>query len=72
MDTHVKRLARRLGLTDGANAGKVERDLMKIVPREMWIEIAHLLIFHGRRVCYARRPHCAACTLNDLCPAAEV
>lgn len=72
VDTHVKRLANRLGLTTAAVANKIERDLMAIVPRQHWIEIAHLLIFHGRRVCHARRPDCPHCTLNDICPSAEL
>ena len=71
VDTHVKRLAKRLGLTEATDPTKVEKDLMAVVPRESWIEISHLLIFHGRRVCFARRPNCAGCTLNDICPAAE-
>ncbi|CUS04114.2 Endonuclease III [Candidatus Promineifilum breve] len=72
VDTHVKRLAGRLGLTRETDPVKVERDLIALIPRESWIEIAHLLIWHGRRVCAARKPHCAACTLNDLCPSAFV
>jgi endonuclease-3 len=70
VDTHVKRLANRLGLTEAKNPQKVERDLMALIPRESWIEISHLLIFHGRRVCAARRPACQLCTLNDICPSA--
>lgn len=72
VDTHVKRLAGRLGLTAATNPQKVEQDLMALVPHESWIEISHLLIFHGRRICFARRPNCAACSLNDLCPSAEL
>jgi endonuclease-3 len=72
VDTHVKRLANRLGLTSATNPIKVERDLMEIIPQENWIEISHLLIFHGRRVCSARRPDCEHCTLNDVCPSSEV
>ena len=70
VDTHVKRLAARLGLTGESDPVKVERDLMSLIPRQSWIEIAHLLIYHGRRVCAARKPNCAGCTLNDMCPAA--
>ena len=70
VDTHVKRLSQRLGLTEAETAAKIEVDLMELVPRSQWIEIAHLLIFHGRRVCSARNPQCASCVLNDLCPAA--
>jgi endonuclease-3 len=71
VDTHVKRLAKRLGLTTSSDPAKVEQDLMAIVPRESWIEISHLLIFHGRRVCLARRPDCAHCSLADICPSRE-
>lgn len=71
VDTHVKRLSARLGLTDSVDPVKVELDLMAIVPRESWIEISHLFIFHGRRLCKARRPECAICPLNDVCPAPE-
>lgn len=70
VDTHVNRLSQRLGLTAETTAAKIERDLMELVPREQWIEISHLLIFHGRRVCDARNPDCANCTVNDLCPSA--
>ncbi|GIV75697.1 endonuclease III [Litorilinea aerophila] len=72
VDTHVKRLANRLGLTQESNPEKIERDLQALVPREEWIDISHLLIFHGRQVCSARKPRCAACVLNDLCPSAQV
>jgi endonuclease-3 len=70
VDTHVKRLAGRLGLTQNSAPEKIERDLMALVPREDWIDLAHLLIFHGRRVCKARKPDCANCVLSDLCPSA--
>jgi endonuclease-3 len=70
VDTHVGRLARRLGLTKADDPVKVERDLMAITPREDWIDLSHLLIFHGRRVCDAKRPRCADCGLADLCPSA--
>jgi len=72
VDTHVKRLAARLGLTTAVDPTKVEQDLMVVVPRESWIEISHLLVFHGRRLCYARRPNCPACPLNDVCPSVEI
>ena len=68
VDTHVKRLAARLGLTTETDPVKVERDLMALIPCESWIEIAHLLIWHGRRVCFARKPNCAGCVLSDTCP----
>jgi endonuclease-3 len=72
VDTHVKRLAKRLGLTEETDPARVEKDLMAVIPEESWIEISHLLIFHGRRVCSARKPDCANCPLNDLCPSAEL
>jgi endonuclease-3 len=71
VDTHVKRLAGRLGLTMATDPVKVEQDLMALVPRNDWIDISHLLIFHGRRICFARKPECSLCPLNDICPAAE-
>jgi endonuclease-3 len=71
VDTHVKRLAQRLVLTTQQDPEKIERDLVAITPRSEWIELAHLLIFHGRRVCDARKPNCAACVINALCPSAQ-
>ena len=71
VDTHVYRLARRLGLTKGGSPVDVERDLMRVLPREEWILFAHLLIHHGRRVCIARKPKCAICPVQDLCPSAQ-
>lgn len=70
VDTHVTRLSGLLGLSQHADPQKIERDLMKLFPREQWTAISHLLILHGRRVCIARRPQCAACVLNDVCPSA--
>ncbi|MCB9421584.1 MAG: endonuclease III [Ardenticatenaceae bacterium] len=72
VDTHVKRLAKRLGLTEATDPQKVERDLMAIIPPESWIAISHLLIFHGRRVCDARNPDCQRCNLNDICPSSQI
>ena len=72
VDTHVRRLSQRLGLTKQDDPVKIERDLMKLVPREHWGVFPHLLIWHGRRVCLARRPRCEECVLSDLCPAARV
>jgi endonuclease-3 len=71
VDTHVRRLSQRLGLTREEDPVKIERDLMKIVPREDWGRFPHLLIWHGRRVCIARRPRCEDCVVNDLCPASR-
>lgn len=68
VDTHVKRLAMRLGLTAESDPAKVEKDLMAVVPPADWIDISHLLIWHGRRVCDARKPDCPNCVLKDICP----
>lgn len=68
VDTHVGRLARRMGLTKHKDPIKVEKDLMKIVPMEDWILLSHLLIFHGRQVCFARSPRCLECKLKSICP----
>jgi endonuclease-3 len=70
VDTHVTRLSQRLGLTREATAEHIERDLMKIVPRQRWILFAHQIIWHGRRVCNARKPDCDACSLVPHCPSA--
>jgi endonuclease-3 len=70
VDTHVRRLAQRLGLTESDDPAKIEADLMNIVPRDKWMRITDLLIFHGRRVCVARNPKCDACVLNKICPSA--
>jgi len=72
VDTHVARLARLLALTVQTDPNKIERDLMEVVPRGEWTQLAHLFIVHGRRVCVARRPRCAECVLNDLCPSSQV
>ena len=70
VDTHVRRLAKRLGLTENEDPNKIEEDLMKIVPKDYWMKITDLLIFHGRRICTAKKPKCAACVLNKICPSA--
>jgi endonuclease-3 len=72
VDTHVRRLSQRLGLTKEEDPVKIERDLIKLVPREDWGRFPHLLIWHGRRVCIARAPHCHDCVINDLCPSSRV
>jgi endonuclease III len=72
VDTHVRRLSQRLGLTKQEDPVKIERDLMKLVPRDDWARFPHLLIWHGRRVCDARRPRCEDCVVNDLCPSSRV
>jgi endonuclease III len=72
VDTHVRRLSQRLGLTREEDPVKIERDLMKLVPREHWGVFPHLLIWHGRRVCLARKPRCEDCVLSELCPSSRV
>lgn len=72
VDTHVARLSHRLGFTKKTDPVKIEQDLMRLFPREDWALLAHLLIFHGRRVCEARRPKCEICVLNDICPSSTV
>jgi endonuclease-3 len=72
VDTHVRRLSQRLGLTKEEDPVKIERDLVKLVPREDWARFPHLLIWHGRRVCDARKPRCEECVVNDLCPSSRV
>jgi endonuclease-3 len=72
VDTHVRRLSQRLGLTRQEDPVKIERDLMRLVPRADWARLPHLLIWHGRRVCDARAPRCEACVLADLCPSSRV
>lgn len=68
VDTHVTRLAQRLGLTAQKDPEKIEQDLMQLVPRELWTDFAHWLIWHGRRRCIARKPDCENCEVNQLCP----
>ncbi|MBN1212621.1 MAG: endonuclease III [candidate division Zixibacteria bacterium] len=72
VDTHVGRISHRLGFTKNEDAIRVEKDLMRIIPRRDWIAYSHMLIDHGRMVCRARRPDCKNCFLNKLCPAAEL
>jgi len=72
VDTHVHRLSRLLGLTRQDDPVKIEQELMRLVPREDWTWFSHTLIQHGRAVCIARRPRCAACVLNRLCPSSQV
>jgi endonuclease III len=72
VDTHVRRLSQRLGFTRREDPVKIERDLIRLVPRPDWGRFPHLLIWHGRRVCDARRPRCEECVVRDLCPASRV
>ncbi len=68
VDTHVRRLARRMGLTQHTDPDKIERDLMELIPQEEWIAFGHRMIYHGRQVCLARNPRCDQCALNSFCP----
>ena len=68
VDTHVSRISQLLGLTKETQPEKIERDLMELVPKKDWIDFSHLLIYHGRRVCKARRPECERCVIESLCP----
>ena len=70
VDTHVRRLAQRLGLSENSDPNKIEKDLMNLVPKDKWMRITDLLIFHGRRVCTAKKPRCDTCVLNKICPSA--
>jgi endonuclease-3 len=71
VDTHVTRIARRLELTKNTDAPKIEQDLMKVIPREKWILFAHQIIWHGRKLCIARRPKCVDCALENICHAGD-
>jgi endonuclease-3 len=72
VDTHVKRLSALLGFTVQATPEKIEEDLMELFPRERWTVLSHLLIWHGRRVCDARKPRCEACAVAGLCPSSRI
>lgn len=71
VDTHVTRISRRLELTTNSDPQKIEQDLMRVIPREKWILFAHQIIWHGRKLCYARKPRCIDCPLENLCHAAD-
>ena len=71
VDTHVTRVSARLGLTASDDAVKIEQDLMKLIPQKEWTNFSHQIIAHGRTICIARKPKCAQCGLNELCPSAE-
>ena len=70
VDTHVSRVAQRLGWTKNSEPEKIEKDLCAIIPQKDWDLTSHVLIFHGRRICFARKPNCAGCGVNDVCPSA--
>jgi len=71
VDTHVKRLAYRLGLTKNEDPAKIEKDLIAVTPREEWVNLSHLLIFHGRKTCQAKKPKHDECVLYDICPSKD-
>ena len=71
VDTHVSRVSKRLGLTRHTDPVKIEQALVPLFARESWTMLSHLMIWHGRRVCDARKPRCAECTLHDICPSAQ-
>ncbi len=71
VDTHVQRISRRLELTKNDDPKSIEQDLMKVIPQERWIDFSHQIIHHGRKVCIARRPRCAECTLENICHAPD-
>jgi endonuclease-3 len=70
VDTHVQRLSMRLALTRNSEPKEIEQDLMRVIPQDRWIRFSHQLIWHGRRVCFARKPNCSGCTLAPFCPSA--
>jgi endonuclease-3 len=72
VDTHVKRLANRLGFSEQADPDKIEQDLMRLIPRERWFDFTYVLIDHGRAICVARKPKCEECPVNHLCPSSLV
>jgi endonuclease-3 len=72
VDTHVKRLANRLGFSAESDPDRIEQDLMRLIPRKRWFDFTYVLIDHGRAVCVARKPRCAGCPVNHLCPSSEV
>ncbi len=72
VDTHVKRLSQRLGLTEHSDAIRIERDLMRLLPQAEWENWSIRLVYHGRAICKARKPECSACVLADICPSAEL
>lgn len=72
VDTHVKRVSNRLGLTDQSDPEKIERDLMEQYSKRSWVALSHRLIRHGREICHARKPACEACDLSDICPSSRV
>jgi endonuclease-3 len=72
VDTHVKRISQRLGLSDEKNPDKIERDLMDVVPKKEWLHFNYMLVNHGRKICQAKKPLCGECRLNKLCPYAQI
>ncbi len=71
VDTHVKRLANRIGFSNESDPAKIERDLMRLIPREKWFSFTYVLIDHGRAICHAKRPRCTECPIESLCPSSQ-
>ena len=71
VDTHVKRLANRIGFSDESDPAKIERDLMRLIPREKWFSFTYVLIDHGRALCHAKKPACTECPIEPLCPSSQ-
>ncbi len=72
VDTHVRRLANRLGFSAESDPDKIEQDLMRLIPRKDWFDVTYRIIDHGRAICQAKKPKCDVCTLSDLCPSSQV
>ena len=72
VDTHVRRVSQRLGFTENEDPDKIERDLMRLIPKERWFDFTYVIIDHGRTTCVARKPRCAECPVSDLCPSSQV
>ena len=72
VDTHVRRLANRLGFSTQSDADKIEQDLMRLIPRRRWFGFSYVLIDHGRAICQAKKPRCGDCPVEDLCPSSQV
>jgi endonuclease-3 len=72
VDTHVRRVSERLGFTAQTDPNKIEHDLMRLIPKDRWFDFTYVIIDHGRTICVARKPRCAECPVNDLCPSSLV
>jgi endonuclease-3 len=72
VDTHVRRVANRLGFSETQDTDKIELDLMRLIPRKKWFDFSYVIIDHGRATCHAKKPACGECPVNDLCPSSQV